>query len=65
MVNLKGSAGKWLLVTYSYSHGIRMEGLRETIKNLRLLVWHLESPEHGSHFVLLSNILHFFLRLDC
>jgi hypothetical protein len=38
MVNLKGSAEKWLLVTYSYSHGIGMEGLKKTIETLRLLV---------------------------
>jgi len=49
MVNLKGSAGKCLLVTYSYSHGIGMEGLREAVKNLRHLVWYLGSSEHGRH----------------
>lgn len=46
---LEGLCREVALVTLSYSHGIGMEGLRETVKNLSQLVWPLRAPEHGSH----------------
>jgi len=62
MVNLKGSAGKWLLVTYS--HRIGMEGLRELLKTSDSLfgIWDLLNMVDNQlqYLVLPSNILHFF-----
>jgi len=69
MVNLKEYAGKWLMVTYSYGRGIGMEGLRETVKNLRQLIWHLGSSEHVRHSTAMFGISQrhstLFSRLDC